>query len=181
MNCVAYYWIYIVSLCTNYLGKFQTSMIWWNIIWCRNGPVLITRFLRIEKHGWLIYMHWYTMMWQNLWYWLTCDSSSRGVGDVSWHVINEVERPIGFVSKILLKGEQNYSQLYREALDIYFCFITTCMVGNLPCKWTIDLWQQFLGIERKFKSPYYLFVIMSARWQQRTLVRRLWQILSRVR
>jgi transposase InsO family protein len=51
---------------------------------------------------------------------VSCDASSYGVGAVLSHMVNEVERPVMFVSSTLSPAEKNYSQLDREALAIIF-------------------------------------------------------------
>lgn len=51
---------------------------------------------------------------------LTCDASPIGIAAVLSHIIDNVERPIAFISRALTKPEQNYSQLDREALAIIF-------------------------------------------------------------
>lgn len=51
---------------------------------------------------------------------VTCDASSRGVGCVLSHSIDNTEKPVLFASSSLSKAEQNYSHLDREALAIIF-------------------------------------------------------------
>lgn len=51
---------------------------------------------------------------------MVCDSSSYGVGAVLFHVIENKEIPVLFVSSTLSKAEKNYAQLHREALAIMF-------------------------------------------------------------
>ena len=47
---------------------------------------------------------------------VVADSSAYGIGGVLCQVIDNVERPICFVSRTLTKTERNYSQLEKEAL-----------------------------------------------------------------
>lgn len=56
----------------------------------------------------------------NLPIYVTCDSSSYGVGAILSHKINEEDRPILFASGTLSKAEQKYSQIEREAVAIMF-------------------------------------------------------------
>lgn len=51
---------------------------------------------------------------------VSSDASPYGVGAVLSHLVNNVERPVMFVSSTLSKSEQNYSQLHKEALAIIF-------------------------------------------------------------
>ena len=51
---------------------------------------------------------------------VVADSSSYGIGGVLCHLIDEVERPICFVSRTLSTAERNYSQLEKEALAMVF-------------------------------------------------------------
>ena len=49
---------------------------------------------------------------------LDCDASAVGIGAVLSHVINGVDKPIEFISRMLKPAERNYSQIEREALAI---------------------------------------------------------------
>ncbi|XP_055584928.1 uncharacterized protein K02A2.6-like [Uranotaenia lowii] len=49
-----------------------------------------------------------------------CDASAVGVGAVLCHVIDNVEKPVFYVSSTLSKAERNYPNLHREALAIVF-------------------------------------------------------------
>ena len=51
---------------------------------------------------------------------VVADSSAYGIGAVLCHVVDEVERPICFVSRTLTSAERNYSQLEKEALALVF-------------------------------------------------------------
>ena len=51
---------------------------------------------------------------------VVADSSSYGIGGVLCHLIDDVERPICFVSRTLTTTERNYSQLEKEALAMVF-------------------------------------------------------------
>ena len=51
---------------------------------------------------------------------VVADSSSYGIGGVLCHLIDNVERPIYFVSRTLTTTERNYSQLEKEALAMVF-------------------------------------------------------------
>ena len=51
---------------------------------------------------------------------VVADSSAYGIGGVLCHLINDVERPICFVSRTLSSAERNYSQLEKEALAMVF-------------------------------------------------------------
>ena len=49
---------------------------------------------------------------------LTCDSSTKGVGCVLSHLIDDLERPIAFYSRTLKPAEKNYLVLVKEALAV---------------------------------------------------------------
>ena len=49
---------------------------------------------------------------------LDTDASAVGVGAVLSHVVDNVDRPIEFISRTLKPAERNYSQIEREALAI---------------------------------------------------------------
>ena len=51
---------------------------------------------------------------------LTTDFSYEGIGGVVSQVLDGVERPVMFVSRVLTKAEQNYSAKEGEALAIVF-------------------------------------------------------------
>lgn len=51
---------------------------------------------------------------------VSCDASPVGVAGILSHFVNGVERPVAFVSRALTPVEQNYSQLDREAVAIYW-------------------------------------------------------------
>ncbi|GBM68589.1 hypothetical protein AVEN_167586-1 [Araneus ventricosus] len=51
---------------------------------------------------------------------LATDASPVGVAAVLLHIIDNVEKPVAFVSRSLTEAERNYSQLDREALVIIF-------------------------------------------------------------
>ncbi|XP_046810023.1 uncharacterized protein K02A2.6-like [Lucilia cuprina] len=51
---------------------------------------------------------------------LACDASPTGIAGVLSHLVDGEERPIAFASRSLTSAEQNYSQLDREALAIYY-------------------------------------------------------------
>ncbi|GBO10052.1 hypothetical protein AVEN_76900-1 [Araneus ventricosus] len=51
---------------------------------------------------------------------LATDASPVGVAAVLLHIIDDVEKPVAFVSRSLTEAERNYSQLDREALAIIF-------------------------------------------------------------
>lgn len=51
---------------------------------------------------------------------IVCDASSYGVGGVLFHIVNNEERPVKFLSSTLSDAEKKYSQLEREALAIIF-------------------------------------------------------------
>ncbi|XP_017478638.1 PREDICTED: uncharacterized protein K02A2.6-like [Rhagoletis zephyria] len=51
---------------------------------------------------------------------LACDASPTGIAAVLSHIQNGEEKPISFASRSLTPAEQNYSQLDREALAIFF-------------------------------------------------------------
>ena len=51
---------------------------------------------------------------------VVADSSSYGIGAVLCHLVDNVERPVCFVSRTLTTTERNYSQLEKEALAIVF-------------------------------------------------------------
>lgn len=51
---------------------------------------------------------------------LACDASPTGIAGVLSHLVQGEERPIAFTSRSLTKAEQNYSQLDREALAIFY-------------------------------------------------------------
>lgn len=51
---------------------------------------------------------------------VVCDSSSDGVGAVLCHVIDEVEKPVFYVSSTLSEAEKKYPNLHREALAVVF-------------------------------------------------------------
>ena len=52
---------------------------------------------------------------------LAADESQCGLGAVISHVLpNGVERPVAFASRSLLKSEQNYSQIDKEAPALVF-------------------------------------------------------------
>lgn len=53
---------------------------------------------------------------------VSCDASSKGVGSVLFHRVQEggktVEKPIAFASRVLSPAERNYSQIEKEGLSI---------------------------------------------------------------
>ena len=51
---------------------------------------------------------------------VVADSSAYGIGGVLCHLIDNVERPICFVSHNLTATERNYSQLEKEALTMVY-------------------------------------------------------------
>ena len=51
---------------------------------------------------------------------LATDASPTGIAGVLSHIVNGVERPVIFISRALTKTEQNYSQLDREALAVFW-------------------------------------------------------------
>lgn len=51
---------------------------------------------------------------------LTTDASKDGIGACLFHVRENEERPIAFVSWTFSKAEQGYSMIDKEALGIYF-------------------------------------------------------------
>ena len=51
---------------------------------------------------------------------MTTDFSYQGVGGMISRVVNNVERPVMFVSRVLTKPEQNYSPIEGEGLAIIF-------------------------------------------------------------
>ena len=51
---------------------------------------------------------------------VSADSSNYGLGAVLCHLIENVERPVVFVSRTLNKAEQNYCQTEKEALALIF-------------------------------------------------------------
>lgn len=73
---------------------------------------------------------------------LARDVSPTGVAGIFSHIIEEVERPISFVSRSLTSAEMNYGQLDKEALAIKFLllinFLCTYIVGNSNLLQTID-------------------------------------------
>ena len=51
---------------------------------------------------------------------VSADSSSYGIGAVMSHRIDNVDRPVYFISRTLTETERNYPQLEREALALVF-------------------------------------------------------------
>lgn len=51
---------------------------------------------------------------------VACDASPTGISGVLSHIVGGKEHPVAFASRSLTSGEQNYSQLDREALAIIF-------------------------------------------------------------
>jgi len=51
---------------------------------------------------------------------IACDASPYGVAGVLSHSVKGIEKPVAFISRSLTTSEQNYSQLDREALSIYW-------------------------------------------------------------
>ena len=51
---------------------------------------------------------------------VVADSSAYGIGGVLCHLVDNVERPICFVSRTLTATERNYSQLEKEALAMVY-------------------------------------------------------------
>lgn len=53
-----------------------------------------------------------------------CDASTYGFGGVLFHGVDDVERPVAYISRTLNTAERWYSQIDREALAIVFTVST---------------------------------------------------------
>lgn len=51
---------------------------------------------------------------------VVCDASDDGISAILCHVIDGVERPVFYASRVISKAEKNYPILHREALAIVF-------------------------------------------------------------
>ena len=69
---------------------------------------------------------------------VSCDASLEGIGAVQANVIDEVERPVMFISRSLSKAERNYSQLKREGLSLVFVVtrLLQYLLGRYCVIWT---------------------------------------------
>jgi hypothetical protein len=51
---------------------------------------------------------------------IVCDASDDGIAAILCHIVNGVEKPVFFVSRVVSKAEKTYPILHREALAIIF-------------------------------------------------------------